>query len=331
MRPRRVGEVLDAGVKIYVRNARILMGIAALAVVPLQAVSAIVLLSTLRSGSDVPIGTFSTTTTARPSDPVAVLGAQATLGVISLFVSALVTGASVKAVSDTYLDQPTGIGTSLRYALRRVPALVWMEILTVIGVFFGFLALIVPGIWLYAAWSVAVPALLIERTGPMRSLRRSVRLVRGRWWPTAAVLLVSTLMVSLVAGAIQAVLVAVARLPSHPSLLLAVTITSVASAVSSIIATPFRATVTTVLYYDLRVRHEGYDLQLLADQLGLPELSPPDWPEPGGWSPGPGGYPPGPGWPPGPAGYPSPIGPESVGQPGGPPYWPPPPWWRPTP
>ena len=46
------------------------------------------------------------------------------------------------------------------------------------------LALIVPGIWLFVSYSVAVPALLLERIGPVEALRRSFRLVRGRWWPT---------------------------------------------------------------------------------------------------------------------------------------------------
>ncbi len=57
------------------------------------------------------------TTVTATAGPV--IGAYVTLFVIQLFVSALVTGASVKAVSDAYLDRPTGIAISLRYALRR--------------------------------------------------------------------------------------------------------------------------------------------------------------------------------------------------------------------
>jgi len=40
-----------------------------------------------------------------------------------------------------------------------------------------------------------------------------------------------------------------------------------------VLTRPFLAAVTTILYYDLRVRHEGYDMQLLAEQLGHH----PDW------------------------------------------------------
>lgn len=56
MRPRRVGEILDAGIKVYVRNAWTLMGLAAIVVIPMQAVAAIVLLSTVSSGSDILTG-----------------------------------------------------------------------------------------------------------------------------------------------------------------------------------------------------------------------------------------------------------------------------------
>lgn len=311
MRPRSVGEILDAGIKLYVRNTRTLMGLAAVVVVPLQTVAAIVLLSTVSSGSDVPSGYFSLSHPATTqSEASARLGGSAVLAIVSLLVSLLTTAACVKAVSDLYLDQPTGVKASLRFAVRRLPALLGMEVLMILGLMLAFIVVIIPGIWLYVAWSVAAPALLIERFGPWRALGRSRRLVKGRWWATAGVLLVATILVTVVSGAVQAALVGIASLPSTPSVPVAVVVTTVASVLSTVIAQPFHAAVTTTLYYDLRVRHEGYDLQLLAEQLGLPAPSGAElaaqWPAP------------------------EPVGPESVGQPGGPPFWPPPPGWKAT-
>jgi hypothetical protein len=143
--------------------------------------------------------------------------------------------------------------------------------------------------------------LLIERCGAWPALRRSLRLVRGRWWPTAGVLLVSEVMVAIVGGAIQALFVGIFLTGS--SVVVVVVLVSLAAAVSAVITRPFVAAVRTVLYYDLRVRKEGYDVELLAEQLGIPksELQAP------------------------------PVeGPQSVGQPGGPPFWPPPPGWKPS-
>jgi hypothetical protein len=312
LRPRGVGEILDAAIKIYIRNARTLMGLAATVVIPLQVLAGVVLLSTVSTGSNVPIGlTVSTNQTTTNADAAARLGATGVLTLAELVGGWLIAAACVRAVSDAYVDHPTSFRSSLAFAVRRLPALAWMEIVMFFGLVLAFIALVIPGIWLYAAWAVAAPALLIEGLGPIKALRRSRRLVKGRWWATAGVLIVSTLMVSIIAGAFQAALVAIASLPSQPSVLLAVAVATISGTVSSIITEPFRAAIVTVLYYDLRVRHEGYDLHALAEQLGLPALTPDEERARDAERPPDG-----------------PFGPESVGKPGGPPFWPPPPDWR---
>jgi hypothetical protein len=304
LRPLRVGEILDAGIKVYFRNARVLMGLTAAIVVPFQALAAVVLLSTVSSGSEVPHQSVLTLGSTGSSGHATSLGASTVLDITSALISLLTTAACVKAVSDIYLDQSADIGSSLRFALRRLGSLIWLEILTVVFLAFAFVAVVIPSIWLYVAWSVATPALLIEGCRGVGALRRSFRLVRGRWWPSAAVLVVAGLMTSVVGGAIDALLVAVFLPSGHRSVVLIVIVVSLAAAISAILTRPFAAGVRTILYYDLRVRHEGYDVELLAEQLGIERAALP-------------------------AGLQSGAGPESVGQPGGPPFWPPPPGWRP--
>jgi len=305
LRPLRVGEVLDAGIKLYLRNVRTLMGLTAIVVVPFQALSAVVLLSTVSNGNEVPRG-FTSLGSADRVNHATSLGSSAILDITSAIIGVLTTAACVKAVSDIYLEQPTSIGSSLRFALRRLGSLVWLEIITGVLLVIAFIALVIPGIWLYAAWSVAVPTLLIEGTQGASALSRSFRLVRGRWWPVAAVLLVASVMISVLAGAIEAVLVGISLTGDTSSVVLAVAVVSLAATISAILTRPFHAAVTTVLYYDLRVRHEGYDVALLAEQLGIEAAALP-------------------------AGALADAGPGSVGAPGGPPFWPPPPGWSPPP
>jgi hypothetical protein len=302
LRPLRVGEILDAGIKVYLRNARTLIGLTAVVVVPFQALSAVVLLSTVSTSSEVPRG-IASFGASRTSDHATSLGGSTILDLTGLIITALTTAACVKAVSDIYLDQPTDIRISLRFALRRLGSLVWLEIMTYVLLALAFIALIIPGIWLYAAWSVAVPALLIEGCRGWGALSRSFRLVRGRWWPAAGVLLVAEVMTSVVAGAVEGVLVAIS-LTGGASVVLTVVVVSLAAGLAAMFTRPFQAAVITVLYYDLRVRHEGYDVALLAEQLGIEPTALP-------------------------AGALIDAGPESVGQPGGPPFWPPPPGWSP--
>jgi hypothetical protein len=333
-RPLGVGEVLDAGIKVYLRNARTLMGLAATVVIPIQLLSGVVLLSIVTNSNQIPntFTSFSTSTTTSNADSAAALGASVVLIVVSLIQSALTTAACVKAISNLYLGQPTDFGESLRFAARRLPAYAAMLVLYFLGLVLGLILLIIPGIWLYFAWAVSAPALLIEHRGPAGALRRSRALVKGRWGATAGVVLVALIMGTLVSGALQALLVGAAFIPGQPPVLLGVVVVTVAGALSAIVVTPFSASVSTILYYDLRARHEGYDLELLAEQLGLSadslQSAATDAASSGSVSAP--GFGPGARFaPPVAAHHPPPVGPESVGQPGGPPFWPPPPGWRP--
>jgi hypothetical protein len=42
--------------------------------------------------------------------------------------------------------------------------------------------LIIPGVWLYTRWSLAIPAICHEDLGPTDALKRSYALVRSRFW-----------------------------------------------------------------------------------------------------------------------------------------------------
>ncbi len=301
LRPLRIGEILDASIKVYKSNARTLIGLAAVVVVPVQLFSGIVLLSIVPSSGDLPSG-YSSLANAQPvADQAARTGASLVIDVTSVIAGLLVTAACVRAVSDVYLDQPTGFRSSLLFALRRLPSLVWLTILMSVLLVVAFVALIVPGVYLYAAWAVSSPVLLIEGLGGWKALKRSRQLVAGRWWPTACLLLVTTLLVGIVSGIFEGVLLAI-FLTTSDSVVVGVALITVAGAITAMVLQPFQAAVRTVLYYDLRVRKEGYDVELLADQLGIDAAALP---------------------------APAYLGPESVGRPGGPPYWPPPPGWTP--
>ena len=301
LRPLRVGEILDASIKIYKSNARTLIGLAAVVVVPVQIFTGLVLISIVPNASDLPNGYAALTGPQPVADQAARTGATLVLDVTGVIAGLLVTAACVKAVSDVYLDQPTDFGSSLRFALRRLPALLWLTIVFGVLLVLAFIALILPGIYFYGAWAVSTPVLLIEGTGGYAALRRSRALVRDRWWPTAAAILVATLLVGVIIAVFQGVLLAIVFSTSD-SVVVGVALVMISGAIAAVITQPFQAAVRTVLYYDLRVRKEGYDVELLAEQLGIEAAALP-----------------GPGY----------LGPESVGRPGGPPFWPPPPGWTP--
>jgi len=233
------------------------------------------------------------------------------------------TAACFKAVADAYLGKRPSWRNSLAYVLRRLHSVLWVVTLIVLILIPAFLACVVPGVWLGVAYSVAIPVLFTEGARGFKSLRRSYRLVRGRWWPTFAVVALGYLLTAIVGGALSAVVGGATSFDTSTSSATAVAANIAASVVSDLLTIPFIAAFLVVLYVDLRVRKEAFDLQLLAQQIGVepPEgIGPAPEPEPAAAGAQPPFWPPPPGWKPSP--------PAAGAQP---PFWPPPPGWKPSP
>ena len=128
LRPRRVGEILDAAIKLYVGNARVLMSSAAAIVVPLQILAGVVMLSAYSDGHDISTGFASIGTTITPAEAHARLGASVINDVTTWISSAFVLGACVKALSDAYLGRTPTTRDSLRFGLRRLLPLLGLTI-----------------------------------------------------------------------------------------------------------------------------------------------------------------------------------------------------------
>ncbi len=341
LRPLGVGEILDVGIKIYLRNWLTLFKIVVFVVLPAQIlvnfaeISALPSGSTVSSGNPSPFGGPGPVTTEGP-----LTGHQATvfaIGFIGAFLIQFIAArfaqaACFRAVADAYLGEEMSWRSSLRFALRRLPALVWLSILSAILVALGFIFLVVPGVYLFVAFTVAVPVLLVEGAGPWRSLRRSRQLVRGRWWGTCGVAVVGLLLVSIISAAVTGLVVGVALANPSRNTVTGFVLNTLAATLGSMISTPAAAAFITVLYIDLRVRKEGFDLLLLARGFGverppgqeppsfLPELppqgsQPPFWPPPPGWEPG--------------LAAPAEPPPPAPAARDEPPFWPPPPGWKP--
>ncbi len=133
-------------------------------------------------------------------------------------------------------------------ALRVLPANTGLAIACALGICFASVLLVVPGLILWARWSVALPALVIERTGVMESLARSRDLTRGRRWTVLGFLV----LVAAFNGALFLVLVAFAKLlggavAGEPGAVMPFVLNSVATAVTAALA----AASATALYVGL--------------------------------------------------------------------------------
>jgi len=303
MRPLGIGEILDAGIKLFLRHWRPLVLSVVGLILPVQILSALVTASVAPEQFDL---TTSESGVEEGEEAEFLIG-QGVIAVLSVISVLLATAVCFKAVADAYLGVEPDWRRSLRFAVRRLGGLFGVALIGGLLVVLATLALIVPGIWLFVMYSVSVPALLLERIGPVQALRRSFRLVRGRWWPTAGVLVVGYLLIGIIGALVTGVFMLVPSLAAEGNTLAGALGSVVGGTVGSVLTTPYSAAVVTLLYFDLRVRKEGLDLQLIAEGAGV--VRDPDAP------------------------LPAPLvaeeyTPEERAQA---PYWPPPPGWRPTP
>ena len=137
------------------------------------------------------------------------------------------------------------------------------QVLLVVG---GLLTLAgtVIAVWLAVNWFCAAHAVVIEGKGPIAGLGRSWNLLRGSWWRIFGIGLVFVIVITVAAIVISipiGIIGAIALAAGGGGF-----VASLAGAAASILITPFAYIAGTLIYFDLRVRKEGFDLDVLADE-----------------------------------------------------------------
>jgi hypothetical protein len=286
MRPLNLGETLDASVQIVRRRWRTLALVMLVVAVPIQVLDLVIITSTTDT-YQVGSGAFSTdapATRTTYSDESAYIGGQVVIQLLALIGYILGTVACYRVIAGAYLGESPDVRESLRFAARRAGATLWLSVLLVLGLIAAFIALIIPGIWLAVAWSVAIPVMLVEHVGGAKALGRSFALVKDRWWATFGRLAVAYILVSVVTLVVTAVAIGLAVSVVDDTSFGALLLEHLANLLVSLVTTPFIAALTTLVYFDLRVRKEGFDVARLAERMGEEPSAPPA-PSFGGWAP----------------------------------------------
>jgi hypothetical protein len=241
--------------------------------------------------------------------------------VIGLIASRLAVGACARGVADSYLGgAPVDARASLRIALHRLGSLLWLELLTLPAELVGLICCVAPGVFLWTSWIVAVPALMVEDRRGTHALQRSWSLVTGRRWPALGLGVVATLLVYVAGLALQGPLLFLVFTGHSSTSTGYILAAGTAGALASILTTPILAAAFMILYFDLRVRGEGLDIQMVLSNLDspvapsgpawvAPPSAAPPWGQPGpppAWGTPPPPPPPGPRFPPPPAPPPRP-------------------------
>lgn len=250
-----VGEVLDAAITLYRTRWKALLAIAAALLVPLTFVQLF-----LTRGFGSPFSTAPVTQQAA-EDAVVPLVVVAVLQV--LVVQPLLTAAVARVAADAYLGHHVEVGPTLRFALRRIHSILWISILYGLAILLGFVLLIVPGIIAYVRFAFGPAVLVVEGRKGAKALGRSWRLSLGNFWRLFGVLILASLMTAIVSSVLtlptQAVWAAIGE-NGWP-------VAAIGESVAAVLTLPFATLITVVLYFDLRIRKEAFDLQVMAREL----------------------------------------------------------------
>ena len=277
LRPLSIGELLDRTFSLYRRNFLLFIGISA---IPQLLVLAMRLAQTaLMPARKVVVPTPTTEfQSASPGFVVAGVAGMVLLVVVGLivyFVAYLFSqGGTVYAVSELYLGRTTTIGQSLSRMRGELWSLFWLIVFNLVILIVSFILLIIPSIYMACRLCVCIPAALLEGLGPFDALQRSFALTKDNAGRAFLILLlyVVILYAALFLFGIPFG-IAIQSAAKDPAMLRVWTaLMQIGNFVAGVLVTPVLTIASSIFYFDLRVRKEAFDLQLMMNPLagGVP-------------------------------------------------------------
>jgi hypothetical protein len=273
-------ELLDELFRLYRRHFSLIVGVSLLVALPGLVWSLVTGIYKLNGAS------YANLITTAPGAQPSFNSQQLTnlLGILALgfiggfFLAPISLGAVFRAVTDVALGRPATIGSVLRETLARylpLLGLVGLIVLFWVGWFIaeivGAILLLLPAIavfcgavYLVVRWSLSMAAMMAEDIGPIRGMGRSWNLVSGSWWRTFGILVIVFIMWLIISYGLFILFSVIAAIFSTGDFQAAVV--QVAGTVLGAVLTPIWSIAITLLYFDLRVRKEGLDLDQLAQQ-----------------------------------------------------------------
>lgn len=298
LRPMTVGDILDGMFRLLLANWRVYLMALGVIVIPFNAISGWVTTESaggLGFWTDMVRNPMSSTPPPAAEPSTAVGAAYFVLQFLSFFVVTPITwGLATHLATAAYEGATPTVGGVWRSTLRRfwpllgllvLLSLIFVGAMLVVGLAIAGLAAVAPpavaivvgivgvcaAIWLAVQLSLAVPALVAERTGAGDALGRSWSLVRGRFWRVLGTWLLLVIILAVLSLVLIAGFAALGALFGTAGAIVAGVI---GSFIVGMLTTPLLFNGLTLLYYDSRIRGEAYDLDVMTEQVA--SRHPPD-------------------------------------------------------
>ncbi|WHM38453.1 hypothetical protein [Streptomyces sp. BPTC-684] len=298
LRPLGVGEILDGAVSTMRAHWRTVLGLTLTVAVITQIADILIQRYLLPDPPEIDPNATGTEAIDQAFDSLrSSLLSLLPIGVLALIGTLFVTAVLTVVISRSVLGRPVTLREAWAEARPRLLPLLGLLVLlpvmagAVVGIGIlpgaligsdagaalaglGGLAAVVVVIWLLVQFSLAAPALMLERQGLVKSLRRSAKLVRGAWWRIFGITLLTLLLTFIVSMIIAIPFTVIGTLVDDggaSSLFSGATsdfgwpfliITGIGAVIGSAITYPISAGVAALLYIDQRIRREALDLDL---------------------------------------------------------------------
>ncbi len=240
LRARTVSEIVDAAFALYRRDASQYTLLMAIAVTP-QLITQIVLQT---GGSGLGLATI-------------VIGIIS--GLVSVFTYAIGTAAITKFGAAVYLGEEANLEATVRSVIPKVGRILWAGFLKGLLYFLGVLFFFFGWLYVAARWFAVTSTIVLEDSRTAVAFSRSTALSNGR----KRHILITLLLVGIIYLALYIGVIITAAIVKNQML------TAILIAAFQIVAYPIVALTDMLLYYDCRIRSEGFDIEQMAASMGF--------------------------------------------------------------
>jgi hypothetical protein len=256
LQPLSLGKLLDETFDIYRRNILLFLGISAIPNIALLALQ---------------LGLREAALTNSSVRGWVAAFAGLIIALASLFVSSIVTAATTFAVSDIYLDTPTTVWTCFSRVASKALRVCYVSFVVSLIVTFGSLLCIAPGVYWAGLYGIAIPAVVLEKITGNASLRRSSSLTSDFVGRVIVVYFLTIIFTFGMTYALSAGVDALGSIAFHDTgIFTRQVFEEIASMLGGVLFGPVTAIGLTLVYYDLRVRKEAFDIERMM-RLMAPE------------------------------------------------------------
>lgn len=241
LRPRKATEIVDAAIEVYRRNPIHFLLLAAIVRVPWLIVQIVFL-------------------APREDDIDATIGASLLISLGTMFTTLFMSGFVIHLASELYLGRESDSFDAIAKVAPRIASVFMSSLLQSVAIGAGLLLFLFPAIWVTAVLFAVLPLVVIEKRGVFAAFDRSQKLsegVKGHVLSALGLIVLIRVIVefggTLIASAIP-----------MPEL------RYVAITAAAILMYPLLGIAETLIYYDVRIRKEGFDIEMMAAQPAEP-------------------------------------------------------------